>query len=519
MFWRRAAARGRRPTRSRHELVVVRNGQPCKQRIYHVVSRMGDNHELGVFNNNVSAVERAMVERYFLCKVGEEYHPAVPTTRGEWDTGTLRAFRAECISYVSARATTVSLRQVVNMYRGAKRRVYENALRSLYRTPLNRKDAHLRPFTKFEKQSLDKAPRIINPRSPRFNLTLGKYLKGAEKHFYEAINRCWGAHTSHTVIKGLDSFAAARVMRSKWCRFARPVGLGLDATKFDMHVSVWALLYEHGFYNGTFNSAELERLLSWQRNNVGTAYCPDGTVHFMMPGTRSSGDLNTSLGNCLIMCALLYDLCQSLGVDAELANNGDDCVLIFEESDLAAVVAAIPGYFMRKGFRMTVEAPVYTFEELEFCQARPVELATGWCMVRNVRTCLKKDPMCLIPLPNEKVFRKWLGAVGECGVASVPGSPVLQSFYNAFYRNGVQATTKFKNHLFRNTGVLERMAAPRDGTVTDNARASFYRAFGITPDYQIALEHYFDRFVIAGLGDGPRIGRVENSPPAFLRHL
>lgn len=481
---------------------------------------MGNNHELGVFNNGVTSVERAMVERYFLCKVGRQFEQPLAPGAGAYEHPSLREFQDEVVNLVTPEVAPISLREVVEQYSGSKRRVYEAALRSLYRKRLNRRDAHLRPFTKFEKQSLLKAPRIINPRSPRYNLVLGKYLKKAEKVYFKAINKLWGAKTAHTVIKGLNSFEAADVIRAKWQRFENPVGLGLDATKFDMHVSVAALIYEHAFYNRVFNSAELRQLLEWQLVNQGVAYCADGEVEFRMPGTRSSGDLNTSLGNCIIMCALIWGLCRELGIDAELANNGDDCVLIFEREHLDAVLAAVPGYFQNLGFRMTVEEPVDTLEEVEFCQSHPVKLAGGWCMVRNVRTCLQKDPMCLMPIPNEKAIRKWFWAVGMCGQSAVPGCPVLQEFYGAFKRSGCETSKRHVAHIFRNTGVIERMTgvdAPVQ--ITNEARMSFFRAFGITPDYQIALEDYYSKFTIGALQDDRRSGLVENQPPAFLRHL
>jgi len=185
-------------------------------------------------------------------------------------------------------------------------------------------------------------------------------------------------------------------------------------------------------------------------------------------------------------------------------------------------LAKVPHYFHKYGFRMTVEDPVYEFEKVEFCQSRPVELKTGWAMVRNVRTCLKKDPMCLISVQNNKVWRKWLGAVGECGLASVPGCPVLQSFYGAFKRAGVKATSRFKEGLFKNTGVLERCNGVDqvDSEITDNARASFFRATGITPDYQIALEAYYEKIEIGGVDESLYgNGVAEVRPPAFLRHL
>lgn len=500
-------------------LKVLKDGQPVKQRTYHVVSRMGDNHNLGVFNNSVDSVERALVERYALCEVESGvFLPALRTAYREWRAPGLLRFREQVVNEVRQTATVLTLREVVKCYTGAKRRIYEGALRSLMRTKLSTRDSMLKPFTKFEKQDLSKAPRIINPRSPRYNLVLGKYLKKAEKSYFRAINKAWGGHTAHTVIKGLNSHDAAEVMRAKWDRFRRPVAVGLDAKKYDMHVDVPALEYEHSFYNLVFMVEELRRLLREQLYNIGIAYCPDGKVYFTINGTRCSGDLNTALGNCILMCALILNMCEELEIDAELANNGDDCVLFLESDQVERLQGAVEGYFVRYGFRMTMEEPVYEFEELEFCQSHPVKLASGWCMVRNVRTCLKKDPMCLVPIQNDRVWRKWLGAVGECGLASVPGCPVLQSFYRAFLRNGKVAGKKFKQHVFRNSGVLERGF---DGSqvITDEARASFHAAFGITPDYQIALEHYYDRMEIGSWDGEVRVGAVENAPPAFLRYL
>ncbi len=520
MYWNDESVRHLYPD---HRLHVCWNGQPAKVRKYHVVSRMGPNHHLGVYNNSVFAVERALVERYFLCKVGGEFLPALGSAGVSWVSPELVQFRETVVALVKPHATVLTLREVVECYRGPKYRIYLNAYRSLMRHGFNNGDAALRPFTKFEKQALDKAPRIINPRSPRYNLVLGKYLKKAEKHYFKAINEAWGGFTDHTVIKGMNVVESARVMRAKWDRFKRPVAIGLDASKFDMHVGVWALRYEHLFYTRAFGSFELEHVLGLQLLQRGVAYCPDGVVSFRVPGTRASGDLNTSLGNCIIMCSLLWAFTRRLGIDAELANNGDDCVLIVEADHVEAVLREVPSFFHTYGFRMTVEKPVYEFEELEFCQSRPVLLPGGWTMVRNVRTCLQKDPMCLIPVSNDKAWRKWLGAVGECGLASVPGCPVLQSFYAAFKRAGSKSSLRFKRTVFSNTGALERCRGltAHSLPVSDIARASFYKATGITPDYQIELESYYDSMTIGNLDEevSVRSGMVEVTPPPFLRHL
>lgn len=503
------------------QLRVICDGQPTKPRTYHVVPRMGPCHNFGVFNNGVRSVERALLERYFLCQVDGTFHRSVAVKAGVFSSSLLSGVRRVVVDLVRPQATVLQTAQVVKLYTGAKRRVYEAAHRSLMRSKVNRKDASLRPFTKFEKQPLTKACRIINPRSPRYNLSLGKYLKHMEKKYYEGLNVAWGGHTAHTVIKGLNVVESAAVIRAKWERFTTPVAIGLDATKFDMHVSVEALRYEHGFYNRVFRDRALAKLLSWQINNRGVAYCPDGQVRFSMPGTRSSGDLNTSLGNCILMCSMVLAMVKELGVQAELCNNGDDCVLMLEATDAERVVGYIRPFFLRHGFRMEVEPVVDVFESVEFCQSRPVFDGEKWVMVRNLSACLRKDPMCLVPLQNDRVWRKWLGAVGDCGVSLVSGIPVLQAFYECFQRNGVASGDKFKRHVFKNTSQEERSkgvsVARRE--VSAEARASFWRAFGLPPDYQVGLETYYDALSIGGLGDDVGTGPADTRPPAFLRHL
>lgn len=482
---------------------------------------MGPPHRLGVFNNNVSAVKRALLERYFLCEVDGIFHRPPVVQEKAFDTKLFREFRQGVIEDVKRLATVYSLLEVVNSYTGAKRKTYQAAYESLSRIAVNRKDSVLRPFTKFEKQAIDKACRIINPRSPRYNLVLGKYLKKSEKLFYNAINRMWGEHTPQTVVKGVNVVEAASTFRKKWDRFTDPVAIGLDAKKFDMHVSIPALEYEHSFYNGVFGKSELRRLLSWQLRNRGKAYCADGTVEFRMPGTRSSGDLNTSLGNCILMCSMIWVYCRLRGVDAELANNGDDCVVIMERRDEEKFGRGLKEWFMGVGFRMEVEPTVDVFEQIEFCQSSPVFDGKAWRMVRNVRTCLKKDPMCLLPLSSAKALQKWLWAVGTCGSALVPGIPVLRNFYKCFTRHGIPTRRRHLEHIFKSTSMMERVTGLEgDWEPTPASRASFYAAFGITPDYQVALEDYYDNLALTlELPQAGWEGEAEVNPPPFLQWL
>jgi len=481
---------------------VIRNGQTAKTRQFMITTGLGPDHNLGVYNNDVNTIERAFTERYFLCRDGEGFRPAFEVSIQAYRTAELVEFRRLVMSYMP-HLPVLSLDEVVQAYRGPKRRLYEQARNSLYERGLSRMDSRLKSFVKFEKQDVSKPPRVINPRSPRYNLHLGRYLKHAEHRFFRAINKAWGGRTRATVIKGYNADVAAKILFDKWSLFKQPVGIGLDATKFDMHVSTEALAYEHSFYKLLFpGNDELEQLLMWQLQNEGTAYAADGKVKFKMDGTRSSGDLNTSLGNCIIMCALVWAFVRQYNITAELANNGDDCVLIVEREHVDMLLGSVPAWFRKRGFAMTVEPPVREFEKLEFCQTHPVELSTGWRMVRNLRAVLMKDPMCLLPIPNEKAMKRWWGAVGQCGRILCSGVPVHESFYSLMDRYG-EATEGVIQAVFHNQSTLYHMRGVSTAIVSAKARVSYYYAFGVLPDEQVEMERYYNSGVLEWVDSTP----------------
>lgn len=473
-----------------------RNGLAHKTREFTVLTGLGPDHNLGVYDNSVDTIERAFAERYFLCKDGEGFRPAFKVGPSNYRTPEFSAFRKEVMEHMPSLPVMTS-QQVVDTYRGPKRRVYQNALHSLEEEGLTEADAHLSAFVKFEKQDVEKAPRVINPRSARYNLRLGKYLKHAEHKFFRAINKAFGGRTRATVIKGMNADQAADVLVEKWQQFDDPVAVGLDASKFDMHVSIAALLYEHSFYKALFpNCAELRWLLKLQLRNKGVARAVDGTVKFTMEGTRCSGDLNTSLGNCIIMCALVWAYSKVRGIRVELANNGDDCVVFMERRDEPAFRDGLSNWFKAKGFAMAVEPTVDVLEQVEFCQSHPVQLSTGWRMVRNVTACLIKDPICLLSIPNDKVYRKWLAAIGMCGSHLAAGVPVLSEFYDVFSRAGTSCSQGMLQEVFKNRSQLHLAQGLSAGDVDARARVSFYYAFGILPDDQRQLERFYQSATI-----------------------
>jgi hypothetical protein len=219
------------------------------------------------------------------------------------------------------------------------------------------------------------------------------------------------------------------------------------------------------------------------------------------------------------MCGMLWCYAKCRGVDIELANNGDDCVVFMERSNLERFMRGFAAWFARCGFAMTVGPPVYEFEQVEFCQTSPVLLSTGWRMVRNHLSCLRKDPMCLVPINAESSFRKWLGAVGECGRILASGVPVQEAFYTAFETNGVKASEGYKEVIFRNTSMAERVRGVKTAVITAESRVSYYYAFGVTPDEQCELERYYASAIVGCVDAAPVFRRDLHFEPGLINLL
>jgi hypothetical protein len=398
----------------------------------------------------------------------------------------------------SFRPTPISYDEFVGMYEGRKRTVYLKARISLSERRVSLIDSFVSGFVKCEKinfsEKLDPAPRIIYPRNPRYNLAVGVYLKPIEHQVYHMIDRMFealGCHES-TVAKGHNFGRRARVLREKWLRFAHPVALLFDAKRFDQHVSTEALQFEHSLYTMLYrDDPELAELLSWQLHLRFFGRCEDGSVKLTKRGGRCSGDMNTAMGNVVIMSTLFYQLMTQLGVAFEFYDDGDDSVLIVEREHLRLLQDSVPRFFLRHGFTMKMSAPRDVFEQVEFCQTQPVFDGERWTMVRDPRTAIAKDSCSTLPCEQKGVLQMWLQAVSECGEAISGGLPVWDSFYRRYRELAAGARPgqfpELETGMYRLSKGMRRRF--RDTSV--EARMSFYRAFGIEPWHQVLMEKHF----------------------------
>jgi len=284
------------------------------------------------FADDINTLERAVKERLLFVSNGCGGFASPPQPKD-------KAFTKGCDwvikSFNDKRKVVAPLTKEVFLraYGGHKRRVYENAFKSLETSKLGYKDYRAKVFVKFEKTNFtakkNPVPRAINPRDPRYHVLLSLYLKRIEKLVFKHLDYLWMCPyggVKKTVMKGLNAIERAKAIHDKWRRFTNPVAIGVDASRFDQHVSVDALEFEHKIYETYFvgkHKDALAKLLSKQLSNQLIGRTQDGKLACRIDGKRMSGDVNTSLGNTLLMCAMMLSLRDKLMIDFEFINDGD----------------------------------------------------------------------------------------------------------------------------------------------------------------------------------------------------
>jgi len=457
-------------------------------RVVRVLAGIGTGVRYGVHNNSLNNLLRGVAERVLYKNHSGELRPPPPPKAGAFTR--LRYVKRTLLRHLSP-TPIVALEEYPMLYGGRKRIVYEKAVTELLSRGFRSSDANIRAFVKAEKINFtakgDPAPRVIQPRSPMYNAMVGCYLKQFEKRLFRGFKAAFGYDV---VLKGLNADGVGNKLHESWAMFNEPVGVGLDASRFDQHVSVQALEFEHSIYNSVFRDERLRKLLRLQLHNKVTGLANDGMLKYEVEGRRMSGDINTGMGNCLLMSLIVLGYLDENKVQARLANNGDDCVLFLERRDLGKLTG-LSKWFKDFGFVLTQEKPCYVFEEVEFCQSHPVRVGDGWRMVRDIRTAPSKDAVSLLGWDNQTNFNAWRNAIGSCGLSLTSGVPVWEAYYNSM-SDGTAPEWAMDQVTDSGMGYMAR--GVKQAVITDDTRYSFYLAFGMLPDMQEALESSMPRF-------------------------
>lgn len=509
---------------SGNQFHVLRSRQAERQkaaRTYYRVRR-GNGPHWDMPNNDIDCVSHAVLERVFFVKNKEgkfvtapkpwdlECFPEEPDLKKrqrlarEHVKKTTSSFRREMskLANIHGKVSPITDEQFVESYGGAKRKCYQSAVDSLKDTPLAERDCRVSTFTKAEYKKPGGAPRCIQPRSPRYNVKLGRYLKKIEHIIFEAIDKIFDSSGQHkTVAKGLNMVQRGQVVHDMWNTFVDPVAIGVDASRFDQHINRLLLeleqeiimMWSTGEGSPGDDLPSLKWLLSKQLVNKGVYRGVDGKVKYTVQGARMSGDMNTSLGNVIVMCTLMHSYFKSVGLlgHVKLFNDGDDCVIILERKNKNKFVSNLQGWFRRVGITMEFDGIYSKLEEVEFCQSRPVHTARGWTLVPRPTKRLYSDLITDKPIHSKKVFNKWLGAVAGCGLATCSGVPIFDAFYSWIARTATPWIPREGDQYYKYTTQRAFGLEIKSQPVPWSARMSFYFAFNISPAEQIAVEKYY----------------------------
>jgi hypothetical protein len=332
----------------------------------------------------------------------------------------------------------------------------------------------------------EKTDREIQFRRPPATYELARGLRPLEHSLFARRDGVRVPSEDRWFAKGMNSWQIAGNLRKKWDKFAHPVALLLDHSKFDAHLN-WEMReeIEWSYYRACLRSPKMAYLLKQQGVNYATASCG---IKYKVRGTMMSGEYNTSLGDCIVnLACLLYWIHVVCGVeDAEMLVNGDDSVVILDRSRLHQVDVS---WFETFGMKTKCER-ADNFGSVDFCQCKPVEVRPNvWRMVREparvISRCSYTDK-CMVGRGKLKL----LGAIAAGELACNEGVPILEAYAKMLERSaqGELSEALRDEHLARrgNETVLGSTG------VHPVARVSFEESFGISPWEQREWERFFN---------------------------
>lgn len=382
-----------------------------------------------------------------------------------------------------------TIEDVIKHKPASQRKRYRRAYERLKLHGLKDKHVKIKMFVKHERMSYPgndvteyylKPPRAIQARSQEFNLIAQKYFLPYAKHFKNMRH-----HDGRTPFaKGLDPQEIAEQLFDDWCHFNNPVALLIDHNRWDSCLNTDWLKSTHQYYNKFFRCAEFMRLLKCQLLNK----CTTSTqVKYTVEGTRMSGDPDTSDGNSTDNLALICDLFR--GVEMRETIMGDDSVIIFDLVDVDIIRSRMDEHVVHKVYPWTtVYRFVVEFEQVEFCQCKPILTINGYIMVRDISRVITRGFTCISQnvVKTPRLFYDWMRAVGDCEWSVNPGVPVHTAVAE-YMRSFSDRPLKEPQDRSR----FKVMHKKLDHTITMQARLSYQVAFGISVQTQLEIEKWF----------------------------
>lgn len=415
-----------------------------------------------------------------------------------------------------------------------KRELYRQAVTDLKVRSLTREDSFPHAFVKLEKQidesngpgtQLDDEnpaiARIIQASSPKYNVCLGSFVSTMEESIYNAIDDIYPGRK--TVMKGQNATQIAQTFVEAWdevsmkmtdyrlvnmgddsvivLRFKKKNGttfvraVSIDISRFDQHVHLDTVLHKHKFYLELFKHhpevSELRELLDWQAHyhvhafvrsqETGLSYkvtFPNRT------GKVRSGDMDTSLAAVFIITSCLHNFLSNYKPMLY-----DDFIVQMKE------------HFKIHGLPSKLEGKADCLEEIQFCQTSPIWTGKRWIMVPLLNSLTKHA----IGLCEVKKHMERLVQIGIAGRHAWNDIPIFGAYYRAFPSEADLpkrlGTKRWSDQSWTWSGISYQTGLHRadvdtirraGGSVTDDARISFWKSTGVEPYQQRIFEELFE---------------------------
>lgn len=391
----------------------------------------------------------------------------------------MRRVADQTLRYYPTKADRCSYRDVIDRYSGSKKRIYYQARENIF-SNVRTNIAHVKAFIKLDKVPIGKiatkAPRMIQGRTPEYNLSVLRYLVPYEHAVYTSLTYNVISQT-RIIAKGLNPQQRAELFISKSKYFTNPLYISGDHKAFDAHVTIDHLQNTHRKYYRAIKSKYFRRLMRMQYHN--NCMTKNG-LRYRVHGTRMSGDPDTGLGNSLINADSIHHVFGHLKHDVLL--DGDDFLVIIEYGD--------KDNFDRRGFEQfgfeTDLAYSRDLQQAEFCQSRIVHTPYRSTFVRNPERCLSHMRVMRHSTNSFGILR-WLSAVAACENSLYGDMPIYNVFYPSLYTVAHVLDTDMIRRMQGTTVNLCEMK------VDDSTRISFEQAWGVPAEVQIELEEYLYR--------------------------
>nr|QJI53500.1 MAG: hypothetical protein 2 [Riboviria sp.] len=375
------------------------------------------------------------------------------------------------------------VREVLEGKTGRRRKRFYAGIQQLADEGVSRRDARVTEMQKLEMYEVskikDKEDRGIQYRSVKYNVALARELHNVEK-------RVIGMHPDgyHPIMKGATPQQRAERLVHGSMRFKDPIYVLLDHRRFDAHVNIHLLREEHKFYMRCRRGSKvLRKLLRMQERNIGRT---KGGIRYTAEGKRMSGDINTGLGNSVLNYGIIKAWLEASGVRGYVYLDGDDSVVIIERADYHKLVPLAE--FMAKLGMVTEMEVTDKLWKAEFCQSRPVLVDGTVRYVRNPHKVLATVGSSA-EIHDEETMSEVVRASCMCELALNGNCPVISPYCRRLLNIVGTGRTKFSAaQLWKAEQYGAKFEVSVESHIDDDARMSFWQAWGIEPGMQEVLE-------------------------------